>query len=79
MTAKEMFEDLGFYLDIETNDEIVVYSKNKFNNTTFGFIGARTITFDKEMEIIYFDDVGEVSLLLLQAINKQVEELGWNK
>ena len=50
MSAKETFEELGWYLDIETNDEQVVYSKNKFDNDMFGFIGAKTITFDKEME-----------------------------
>lgn len=75
--AKEMFEELGWYLDIETNDEQVVYSKNKFDNDTFGFIGAKTITFDKEMESLYLDGLDDISMLLLQAINKQVEELGW--
>lgn len=77
MSAKEMFEKLGWYLDIETNDEQIVYSKNRFNNDTFGFIGAKTITFDKEMESIYLDEVDDISMLLLKAINKQVEELGW--
>ena len=79
MSAKKMFEQLGWYLDIETNDNQIVYSKNKFNNDTFGFISAKTITFDKEMESVYLDDVNDISMLLLQAINKQIEELGWNK
>lgn len=69
--AKEMFEELGLYLDIETNEQQVVYSN--------GFVGANTITFDMEMESIYLDGVDDVSMLLLKAINKQVEELGWNK
>ena len=77
MSAKETFEELGWYLDIETNDEQVVYSKNKFDNDMFGFIGAKTITFDKEMESLYLDGLDDISMLLLQAINKQVEELGW--
>lgn len=79
MTAKEMLEKLGWYLDIETNDNQIVYSKSKFNNDTFGFIGAKTITFDKEMESVYLDDVNDISMLLLQAINKQCEELRWDK
>lgn len=76
-SAKEMFEELGWYLDIETNDEQIVYSKNKFNNDTFGFIGAKTISFDKEMESIYLDEINDISMLLLQAINKQIQELNW--
>lgn len=79
MNAKELFEELGWYLDIETNDNQIVYSKNRFNNDTFGFIGAKTITFDKEMESVYFDEINDISMLLLQAINRQVEELQWNK
>ncbi len=77
-SARELFEELGWYLDIETNDNQIVYSKNKFNNDTFGFIGAKTITFDKEMESVYLDDVNDISMLLLQAINQQINELGWN-
>ena len=79
MKAKEMFEELGWYLDIETNEEQIVYSKNILDRNTLGFIGAKTITFDTEMESIYLDGVDDISMLLLQAINKQVEELGWNK
>lgn len=75
--AKEMFEELDWYLDIETNDNQLVYSKNKFNNDTLGFIGAKTITFGKEMESIYLDEVDDISMLLLQAINQQINELGW--
>ena len=79
MKAEELFELLGWYLDIETNDEQIVYSKNKFDKELFGFIGAKTITFDKKMESLYLDGLDDISMLLLQAINKQVEESGWNK
>ena len=79
MKAEELFELLDWYLDIETNDEQIVYSKNKFDKELFGFIGAKTITFDKKMESLYLDGCDDISMLLLQAINKQVEELGWNK
>ena len=41
MKAKDMFEKLGWYLDIETNDKQIVYSKNIYNNDIFGFIGAK--------------------------------------
>ena len=77
MKAKEMFMDLGWYLDIETNEQQIVYSKNIFGKDTFGFIGANTITFDKEMESIFLDGVEDISVLLLQAINQQCKQLGW--
>ena len=78
MKAKEMFEELGYYLDIETNEEQIVYSKNVLGRNTLGFIGAKTITFDTEMESIYLDGVEDISMLLLQAINQQIKELNWN-
>ena len=78
MKAEEIFEILGFYLDIETNEEQIVYSKNILDRNTLGFIGANTITFDTEMESIYLDGVDDISMLLLQAINQQIKELNWN-
>ena len=77
MKAEELFELLDWYLDIETNEEQIVYSKNKFDKELFGFIGAKTITFDTEMESIYLDGVEDISMLLLQAINQQCKQLGW--
>ena len=77
MSAKEMFENLGFYLDIETNETQVVWSKNKYNRYTFALIGADCITFDRKEKEIFLDGIEDISFELLQAINKQVEELGW--
>lgn len=69
MSAKEMFEKLGYELREETYCLNCV--KLYFNK--------------KYMNIIYFDsdktiDVQNmiISYKLLQAINKQVEELSWN-
>ena len=76
-SAKEMFEELGFYLDIETNDEQIVYAKNRLSDDTFGFLGAKTITFDKDMESIYLDGIDDISMSLFYAINEQIKELGW--
>ena len=74
MSAKEMFEKLG-YGDYFNNGLRITYSN-----------------FDKECKMIEFDlkkkqlmladdsqEVFELSLEELQAINKQVEELGWNE
>lgn len=70
MSAKEMFEKLGY----EEREETYCLNcvKSYFNK--------------KIMNIIYFDsdktiDVSNliISYELLKAINKQVEELHWNK
>lgn len=70
MSAKEMFKELGYEERKETN----------CLNCVKSYINYKT------MNIIYFDndktiDVQNmiISYELLQAINKQVEELGWNK
>ena len=76
-SAKQLFENLGFYLDIETNETQVVWSKNKYNRCTFALIGADCITFDRKEKEIFLDGIEDISFELLQAINKQVEELGW--
>lgn len=76
-SAREMFEELGFYLDIETNDKQIVYAKNRLSDDTFGFIGAKTITFDKDMESIYLDGIDDISMSLFYAINQQLKELRW--
>lgn len=78
LKAKDMFKNLGWYLDIETNDKQIVYSKNIYNNDTLGFIGAKTIIFDNEFESVYLDEFNDISMLLLEAINQQVKELNWD-
>ena len=74
MSAKEMFEKLG-YGDYFNNGLRITYSN--FDKE------CKMIEFDlKKKELILADDSEEIFLLSLeelQAINKQVEELGWNK
>lgn len=86
MSAKEMFEELGYeqkILEALGGGKSISYSREEF----FGEIGVGTIiTFYKEDFIIshyYIDDSRrssmvsglEISYDLLQAINKQAEEL----
>ena len=66
MTAKEMFEELGYDL-VETTPYIMYYY-NEENNIYIWFYNSETI-----------EIVNEFTLDILKAINKQVEELGWNK
>lgn len=69
--AKEMFEKLGFYEDKQhsSTSSIIVYRQVSKGYSLY-------FDYDKTLDL-----VGGViiDLNLLQAINKQVEELGWNK
>ena len=81
MTAKEMLEKLGYEID-EENDKEILY-KMKWEISSSYYVGFDLehknfecfVTSDSPFEpaksfAVYLD--------LLQAINKQVEELGWN-
>ena len=73
-SAKEMFEELGY--------EIIVNDKNQLTYKILIWIDnyevvEKTIAFwllDKTFELD-----GEFTIKELQAINKQVEELGWEE
>ena len=74
MTAKEMFEKLGYKYtkygnDIEFNKQFE-YAEVKIYFADF----AKTIEISSDKDITFTIDIEE-----LQAINKQVEELGWNE
>ena len=64
MTAKEMFEELGY----EENYHIayIMFYSEKEDRYIWFFKDTKTIE-------IRFD----ISMALLKAINKQIEELGW--
>lgn len=81
MSAKEMFEELGYELDERNPKEILYKMKWEISSTNW-------ISFDIEHKcfncFITSDSPftpsksSKVSLEELKAINKQVEELGWN-
>lgn len=72
MTAKEMFEELGYKLARYGNDveycKQFEYAKINIYFTNF----AKVIEISSNKDIAYTVDLKE-----LQAINKQIEELGW--
>ena len=73
MTAREMFSELGYrkYIEFDDNDEVleITYKSGCGDKVIFSI-------YFKKIELISVDfDCLEV----LQAINKQVEELGWNE
>lgn len=72
MSAKKMFEELGFEQDLN-NKFYIGYCKQNKNK------GARMFTFMKEDKYFTFVDKDNhvcITFDELQAINKQVEELG---
>ena len=84
MTAKEMFEKLGYEL-IEDGKTYLRYAN--YDDKEHHYMGGDFIDFDKKAKrfrltrktgqgntYFKYGDLQE-----LQAINKQVEELGWNK
>lgn len=70
MTASEIFEELGYKRNVEDNK--ITYSQ-KFGYETFEImfdLSEKEINIDTDMEVKIEEDI-------LQAIDKQKEELGW--
>lgn len=82
MTAKGMFEDLG-YKELIKHNTYMFYIKELRDNPEYenDYIHLEFNFKDKTICKTFGDDnsVYEITLEELQAINKQVEELGWNK
>ena len=81
MSAKEMFEELGYEYQPDCYEHPLRYRKNRETNIvyevdedSFTFYGGR----DKSITIWKDGKVVQLKYKELQAINKQVEELGWN-
>lgn len=76
MTAKEMFEELGYEYE-RNNDNYLLQPCI----TYFKIIGkyGYEIKFWLGDKDYYIHGKEPLTLDLVQAINKQVEELGWNK
>ncbi len=74
MKAKDMFKKLG-YKEIENNAEEITYESKMTIDDWEQEISS--ITFWLNEKVLDSDNYIDVNLL--QAINKQVEELGWNE
>lgn len=73
MTAKEMFEKLGYEQDL--NSERIRYFNEETKYYVVFFLEYKIYTIGCSNEN---EDVG-INIELHKAINKQVEELGWNE
>ena len=77
MSAKEMFEELGFKFHSKDGD-------------TTAYISDKIYNLAHKVVVVFYEGLNSISVHcgygksilitvdLLQAINKQVEELGWN-
>ena len=86
MSAKEMFEELGFKLISYGDKELINYRKYQqdnvfeqvvFNNNQKNFWCGVTIVKDFNTLIEKHTNPISIDLFLLHAINKQIEELRW--
>lgn len=66
MSAKEMFEELDFKIDDIKSTYLSYYNKKEDSYVYFDYIY-------KTVEVQF-----DITMNLLKAINKQVEELHWN-
>lgn len=76
MTAKEMFEKLNYFQSSEDFEDELVYNLNSEDIESYRYISFHKIF--KYIEVDDWTDNFQLSVLELKAINKQVEELGWN-
>ena len=85
--AKEMFGKLGYELISYGDEELVNYRKYQqknifeqvvFNNKNKNFWCGVTIVKDFDTLIEKHTNPITINVSLFQAINKQIEELGWN-
>ena len=75
MSAKEMFEKLGYEL-VDTNSAGVKLTMIVYYN----FETKSSINFWSPINIdIDLQNNEHLTVKLIQAINKQIEELGWNE
>ncbi len=80
MIAKEMFEKLGYEID-EQSDKEILYKMKWERSSSYWVVFKMK---NKSFECFVTSDSPftppesyEINMDLLQAINKQVEELGW--
>ena len=74
MTAKEMFEELGYKVE---DEKYVVIIKKNMNDWSVPELWEDIIFFVKLHKVVEFVDKITINAKTVKAINKQIEELGW--
>lgn len=75
MSAKEMFEALNYFQSSEDGKDELVYNLHSEDVENYRYISFHKIF--KYIEMEDWTGIFQLSMQELQAINKQVEELGW--
>lgn len=75
MSAREMFEELGYEKPFYEKDHTVHYTKLLYRDESGFFAKFNKIIFVKRNKKVELS--GEFNFEELQAINQQVKELGW--
>ena len=77
MTAREMFEELGYSLKVEHND-FIEYSKEDCGHIDFYFLIKTKRFYSRYCFSQSFQSTAHsITLDELEAVQKQMEELGW--
>ena len=98
MSAKEMFEKLGYKFISENDEQITYYNEGKIGLNKYEHKNTKPhLLYGTDKQIEFYKDTKSyqifsqqladdyefcsmcVDIYELQAINKQVEELGWNE
>lgn len=78
-SARDLFEELGYEYDFIQNknsEDTITYHKDNLH-IQFNLI-SKLVVFQNDTSCMFYNSaVFMVNNNLLQAINKQVEELGW--
>lgn len=87
MTAQEMFEELGFKQTICINDKLKEHIQIEYEKAMYDYAKIKVLFFDTRFyaqlyykeDGVVFKNVGGCAIYkeLLDAINKQCQELGW--
>lgn len=85
MTAEQMFKELGYKRSKNINEEFF-NDEIIFSNDGEDVVCCQTVHFNKDEKVVYVtysdkyigtNSFGLITKQLLNAINKQVEELKW--
>lgn len=80
MKAKEQFKELGYIFSYNQDKTVMQYEKKERQWREEGQININFDLEEKTIEKHYLNSAISVPITLeeLQAINKQIEELGWH-
>ena len=84
MTAKEMFEELGYEYELINNtknncEDVILYTHKKQELIIQFNLFSQIVVYQIKNTMQEYNKIAIfITKELIQAINKQIEELGWN-